>query len=74
MIAGNVKYCQGKKKKQTPKQFKAIDRADVTALDQAVREGFFEQLTTEQRQRDEGRDDKSQLCKYMSEECSNQRE
>ena len=61
-------------KKKTQKQFKAIDRADVTALDQAVREGFFEQLTAEQRQRDEGCDEKSQLCKYMREECSNRKE
>lgn len=46
----------------------------VTALDQAVREGFSEEATVEQRQKDKGSDKKSQLCKSPIKEYSRQRE
>lgn len=46
----------------------------MTALDQVVTEGFSEEVTVEQRQRDKGWEGKSPLCKSPTEEHSRQKE
>lgn len=49
---------------------KAIESDDGTYLDQMVTEGFSEVVTSQQRQRNEGCNGKSQLCKPPTEEHS----
>lgn len=66
MIAGNVKHWERK----TPTQVKAIESDGGTSLEQMVMEGFSEEVTVQQRQRNEGCNGKSQLCKSPTEEHS----
>ena len=58
MIAGNVKYCQ-EKQTGSRQQTRLMGLLETR---QADREGFSEEMTTEQRRRGEGCSGKSQLC------------
>ena len=58
MIAGNVKYCQ-EKQTGSRQQTRLVGLLENR---QAGREGFSEEMTTEQGRRGEGCSEKSQLC------------
>ena len=58
MIAGNVKYCQ-EKQTGSRQQTRLVGLLENR---QADREGFSEEMTTEQGRRGEGCSGKSQLC------------
>lgn len=56
--------------KKHPTQVKATESDGVTSLDQMVMEGFSEEVTFQQRHRNEGCNGKSQLYKSPTEEHS----